>query len=161
MRETDRVRKCPRGEPDERTISTSLDRALSNLPELLASFVVDRRPHAVIVQDERYRYVQVLPLELEGIIVECVSNQFLPPRDHHDARAHQALVAIGFSPPNTAEGRPNWSWVSDSEPNVLRASRMAGAALSTVLGLSRRNGVTVLDRHVHFVSSDADQADRD
>ena len=149
-RKTDHVRTCHRSEPVERTIATSLDCALGNLPELLASIVVDRRPHAIIVEDVRHRYVQVLPLETGGIIVECISNQFLPSSYHHDQRAHQTLSEIGFSPPSESVGEPNWSWVSDSEPSVLRASRIAGAALSTVLGLSRRARVTVLDRHVGF-----------
>ena len=161
LHENDYVRKCSRGEPNQRTISTTLDRALGNLPELLASFVVHQRPHAIIVEDERMRYVQVLPQENGGIFVECVSNQYLQPSDHHDAQAHHVLERIGFSPPDESKGGPNWSWESDTEPSVLRASRMAGSALTAVLGLSRSARVTVLDRHVGFapvqtVSDDAD-----
>lgn len=156
------MRKCSRGEPYQRIISTTLDSALGNLPELLASFVLEQRPHAIIVEDERNRYVQVLPLQNGGVIVECVSNQFLRPPDHYAAQTHHVLELIGFSPPDESKRGPNWSWESDTEPIVLRACRMAGLALKTVLGLPPSTRVTVLDRHVGFapvrtVSNDADE----
>lgn len=126
--------------------SATLDSALGNLPELLASLVLERRSHVIVIEDERQRYVQLLPLENFDIVVECVSNAFLSPVDQLDARAHVALAALGLTAPSEA-GSPNWQW-EDRGPGVLRASRVAERVLTQVLGLSRDTRVTVLDRHV-------------
>jgi len=110
---------------------------LANAPELLLFLLSQPRDGAFTLEIDDHRYAQVwVHGDTEVIVVECVSNHFLPPDQALSEGAMAHLEALGFEPPSTGPRgeRPNWRWEGTGVASVLPAAERLAVALTEVLG---------------------------
>jgi hypothetical protein len=125
-----------------------VDSVLTNLPEIITGLARVEGRSALVVEDDRRRYVQFM-LTLNGeLIVECISNRYLDSQQQHTAEDEDQLRAIGFHPAEVEpEPHPNWWWQGAFPGDLLKACRMAARALSGVLDLDDRSRVMLIEEH--------------
>jgi hypothetical protein len=145
---------------DRITHDVLLSSVVRNLPELLLAQVSSERRIGIIIEDQKRRYVQFLATEDHGLVVECVSNQFLSEDDQLSQSDEEVLSEIGFASPATSDNRyPNWRWVSAPPADVLEGCRKGALSMSEVLRLRDSDRVSVFELDFPIREHDPDEDD--